>query len=112
MALEFDPLGTPPVSQSETPKKRQIQVQLIQALGIMGVKSGTLNNLSRHGKSNEIKEILSQRMTELTQDLSKLGMEDFKKGFDPDLNVNDFSAVHEAYQYLVVEYVEKVINYL
>lgn len=47
MALEFDPLGTPPVSQSETPKKRQIQVQLIQALGIMGVKSGTLNNLSR-----------------------------------------------------------------
>ena len=50
-------------------------------------------------------------MTELTQDLSKLGMEDFKKRFDPDLNVNDFSAVHEAYQYLVVEYVEKVINY-
>ena len=49
-------------------------------------------------------------MTELTQDLSKLGMEDFKKRFDPDLNVNDFSAVHEAYQYLVVEYVEKVIN--
>ena len=51
-------------------------------------------------------------MTELTQDLSKLGMEDFKKRFDPDLNVNDFSAVHEAYQYLVVEYVEKVIDYL
>ena len=50
-------------------------------------------------------------MTELTQDLSKLGMEDFKKRFDPDLNVNDFSAVHEAYQYLVVEYVEKVIHY-
>ena len=48
-------------------------------------------------------------MTELTQDLSKLGMEDFKKRFDPDLNVNDFSAVHEAYQYLVVEYVEKVM---
>ena len=29
--------------------------------------------------------------------------------FDPDLNVKDFSAVHEAYQYLFVEYVEKVM---
>ena len=47
-------------------------------------------------------------MTELTSDLSVLGMEDFLKTFDPDLMVKDFSAVHEAYQFLTVEYVEKV----
>ena len=47
-------------------------------------------------------------MTELTELLSDLGMEDFLKTFDPDLMVKDFSAVHEAYQFLTVEYVEKV----
>ena len=47
-------------------------------------------------------------MTELTELLSDLGMEDFLKTFDPDLLVKDFSAVHEAYQFLTVEYVEKV----
>ena len=47
-------------------------------------------------------------MFKLTSDLSYLGMEDFLKTFDPDLNVKDFSAVHEAYQFLNVEYIEKV----
>ena len=75
----------------------------------MGVKSVTLNKLSSEGKSNEIKDLLSEKMTELTQDSAKKGMEDFLKTFDPDLNVKDFSAVHEAYQYLFVEYVEKVM---
>ena len=74
----------------------------------MGVKSGTLNNLARHGKFDEIKKVLAERMSELTCEFGQLGQDDFLKNFDPDLNVTDFSAVHEAYQFLTVEYIEKV----
>ena len=43
--------GTPSGTQTPgTPGRRTLQVQLINALGVLGVKSSTLNNLARHGK--------------------------------------------------------------
>merc|ERR1712223_1042735 len=69
--------------------RRKIQVQLINALAIMGVKSNTLNDFAQHGKYEEIKELLSNRMSEITSDLHDLGLDEFLKTFDEDLNVTD-----------------------
>ena len=55
--LETTP-GTPGTRTPGTPGRRSLQVQLINALGVLGVKSSTLNNLARHGKCDEIKGCL------------------------------------------------------
>ena len=52
------PTGTPGTRTPGTPGRRTVQVQLINALGVLGVKSSTLNNLARHGKCDEIKGCL------------------------------------------------------
>ena len=57
--LETTTPGTPTGTQTPvTPGRRTLQVQLINALGVLGVKSSTLNNLARHGKYDEIKGCL------------------------------------------------------
>ena len=57
--LETTTPGTPTGTQTPgTPGRRTLQVQLIRALGVLNVKSSTLNNLARHGKCDEIKGCL------------------------------------------------------
>ena len=57
--LETTTPGTPTGTRTPgTPGRRTVQVQLINALGVLSVKSSTLNNLARHGKCDEIKGCL------------------------------------------------------
>ena len=41
------------------------------------------------------------------EEFNEMGPEEFIDQFDPDINVNDMADIHEAYQHLSEEFVEK-----
>ena len=59
------------------------------------------------GEKAEIKKMLCRKLALRTKEFNEFGQQRFEDSFDPTLNVRGLISVHEAYQHLIEEYIQK-----
>lgn len=95
-----------PNEMDTTTKRRKVQTEINHCLQIFGIRSALINKKAQEGQFEEVKEMLSSKLMDLISKKEELGLEAFLETFDPELEVTDMTTIHEAYQFLVNEYVE------
>ena len=92
---------------TEERNRRKARIELSNAMTILDVKHATLSSLVALGRIDEVRNLLSTKLMKRTKDFQELGLDLWLETFDPELDIKDFMAVHEAYQALSIEFVEK-----
>ena len=85
-------------------QKKQVQLQLYQALSVLGIKVSTFHSNCTKGKKDEARKLLEEALLDRTMEAKK----QVKSGpkFNPNLQVADLPTIHEAYQFLMRRYVD------
>ena len=83
------------------------QVDLARALAVLGVKPSTFHSLHMSRKNGKIKKLLEKCLNDRTAEHREFDEEDLKAEFRPNYMVSDLSTIHEAYQFLLKNFIRK-----
>ena len=92
--------------ESEVEKLRRVQKKLNHALKILGVKISSFNALYSKGKAVALRELLDKHLSRLLNPPPKSSKIEYNPYFKP----ADLPTIHEAYQFLLKNYVESCKN--
>ena len=84
--------------------KRKIHMELSKALAVMGIKPNTFHSVV--STKNQLKKLLEKSLLERTKALNTKSFDELKAERNPYLQVADLSTIHEAYQFLMMKYVD------
>ena len=88
-------------------KQRKSQKKLNHTLKILGIKVSTFNSLYSKSKAIALRTLLDQHLRKLVNPPTP---KKDKPEFNPDLIETDLNTIHEAYQYLLKNYVDKCVD--
>ena len=113
-----DPEDFEILDESEIEKLRRVQKKLNHALKILGVKISTFNALYTKGKAVALRELLDTHLSKLLNPDPPIVIHPPKYlvkaknavEYNPNFKPADLPTIHEAYQFLLKNYVESCKN--